>query len=253
MPRLAFISDIHANLPALEAVIDDVRRAGADRIICLGDIVGYGPQPSECVDLVFDVCDTVVMGNHDEAAVRPNFKANFYEHARQSIEFTRSKLSAQQRSRLQTVPDRARIEGVSLTHASFGERRFAYLYDEQAATESFAGLRTRVGVVGHTHVPCAFIRPCGPASLRKNADDVRACPLAPNALMQLPDDHVMILNPGSVGQPRDRNPDAAWGLLDTDELTFQVRRVSYDIEAVSALMRELGLPQCNSERLLIGA
>mgnify|MGYP001078526010 CR=1 FL=1 len=250
MPRIALIADIHANLEAFQAVLSDIAEDRVDRILCLGDIVGYGPDPAACVDLAFTACDRIVLGNHDEAVVREEFRFSFNERARASLDFTADALSAEHKHLLATLPDRARVDGVSLAHASFGAKQYEYLYNDEAAERSIRGLRTRIGAVGHTHLPSVV---SGRQGLAGVIDDLRHAPLAPNVVTPLARDAVSIVNPGSVGQPRDRNPDASYAVLDTDALSVQLRRVAYDVANTQRKIAKLGLPAMLAERLLVGA
>lgn len=250
MTRIALIADIHGNLDAFRAVLADVAADRVDRIVCLGDIVGYGPEPCECVELAFSTCDRIVLGNHDEAAIDESMRFAFNDRARESLEFTAEQLSSEHRSMLATLPDRARVDGVSLAHASFGVEPYEYLYNEDAAIRSLRGLRTRVGAVGHTHHPGLV---SGRQALAGEIEDVTHQTLPGHVVVALPADAVSIVNPGSVGQPRDRNPDASWAVLDMATQTVQVRRVAYDVQAVQRKIAAIGLPGMLGDRLLVGA
>lgn len=251
MARIALISDVHGNLEALVAVLRDIEATGADAVVCLGDAVGYGPDPGPCVDLIGRVCAAAVMGNHDEAVLVEERPANFNPAAAASLSVTRDLLSDRHFDTIGAWPDRAEVAGVSLAHASFGARRMAYVLNKRLAADSFAGLDAEIGVFGHTHMPSIFACPAG---AEPSVDTIRGTlPLAPGVLTALPDAHRCLINPGSVGQPRDRNPDASWGLLDTAARTFRVARVAYDIDAVERKIRERGMPDFLHERLRVGA
>ena len=250
MPRLALIADIHANLEALHAVVADIARHDADRIICLGDIVGYGPDPADCIELVHTVCDHIVLGNHDEAATHPQLLGSFNPRARASLQYTHDVLSDDHLHLLAKLPDRAKTDGVSFTHASFGPSQYEYLYDADAAAASFTGLRTRFGAVGHTHIPTLCQ---GSPQLGGITDDISITTMTPNLSHSLEHAGVAIVNPGSVGQPRDRNPDAAWAMLDTDNLNIRAHRVAYDIDTTLHKMAARGLPDTLAHRLRAGA
>ncbi|TVQ78680.1 MAG: metallophosphoesterase [Phycisphaeraceae bacterium] len=250
MARIGLIADIHANREALEAVLADVPAARVDRLVCLGDIVGYGPDPEACVDLVEDACDIVVLGNHDEAVLVDEASDALNDRARVGIAFTRSCLTPWHMRYLRLLPYRADIEGLAIGHGSFARDRFDYLYTSVSAGLAFRAMEAPTGAVGHTHLPSAF------TCRRDDAQapfDIRVFPLVGSVTVKLPEDRSVIVNPGSVGQPRDRNPHASWGILDTDVKSFEIRRVPYDIEAVSYKIRNLGLPAMHGERLKRGA
>lgn len=248
--RIGLISDIHANLEALEAVLTDASIAGVDVLVCLGDITGYGPDPGECTDLVRDSCNVVVIGNHDEAILSKDVSERFRGPAREALEYNRTVLTRAHKQYLNSLPERAEIGDLSVTHACFGPNKYDYLYGVEIASQAFAYMPTRFGAVGHTHLPSSF-QCC--MNSKGEPSDITASSVIGKAAIDIPDMHRGIVNPGSVGQPRDRNPDASWGVLDLDGSTFQVRRVWYDVEKVQAKMVASGLPQTHSERLRIGA
>ncbi|MGP1345079.1 MAG: metallophosphoesterase family protein [Phycisphaerales bacterium] len=255
--RLALLADIHGNFEALRSVLGDIRRVGADRIVCLGDTVGYGPEPGACLDLIGEWADAEVLGNHDLAAMTPGLERSFAERARVSLEHTRDLLRARHVERLSRIPERDEMFGVGLSHASFSGR-FEYLYDRMAASRSLGAMGTAIGAVGHTHLPSMFVAHeddvLGALSSGGGVDPERvtASRIDHDRAIRLPSRSRVIVNPGSVGQPRDRNPLASWGLLDLDRRVFSVRRVSYDINEVNLKLAALGLPEFLGERLRVG-
>lgn len=250
MPTFALISDIHGNLEALLAVLESVSRAPVDHVVCLGDVVGYGPDPAACVELVADACDAVVIGNHEQAVLDDDAMTRFSASARVGIEHSRSTLSPGHLAIIRSWPERAEIAGLAVTHGSFGRDANEYIHDRSAAARSFRACEAEFSAFGHTHVPSLFSAPVG----RDVADMfVRAAQVVGGPVMALPTCHRHMINPGSVGQPRDGNPDAAWALLDTAARTLQVRRVAYDAAAVTRKIRLAGLPERLGERLLVGA
>lgn len=269
MARVALISDIHANLEAFEATLADIARADVDSVACLGDVVGYGPDPSACVALALDACDVIVLGNHEEAALRRIDAPRFNPNAQRSTDYTRGALSDSMLRAISRWPLRAAIEGIALTHASFGPEAHEYLYSPAAALRSLRGFTEAFGAVGHTHMPSAFaLDAAGAAALdapdepsesgepkraTKSEPGIRACLPAGSALVSLTGCARCLVNPGSVGQPRDKDPRAAWAILDTGAATLEVRRVAYDAQAVRDKIRRAGLPERLGERLLIGA
>lgn len=248
MPIIGLVSDIHANADALEAVLDDAASVGVDALVCLGDVIGYGPDPVRCLEIVASTCEVMIRGNHEEALLNGKLTGAFNPRAKASARFTRRALTDEHVGLVELMQPHLEIGDLSLTHGSFNALRYEYIYSVDAAERSFANLRTPIGIVGHTHVPCAFVM-----SGFNGCATIQSMPLPPGAEMPLNRGTRAILNPGSVGQPRDRNPDASWGVLDSDRMTFQVRRVAYDVEAVQRKMIDLGLPDVLSQRLRIGA
>lgn len=249
MARIALVSDIHGNLEALQAVLEQVRAASADKVVCLGDVVGYGPDPGPCVDLVTQLRIPTVIGNHDDAVVAAKAPNDFNETAMASIQFTRRVLGDEQKQVIRGWAGRLDFIGVAFTHGSFGPNRFDYVITPESAASAFENMRARLGAIGHTHVPSAFSSPLDqPPGLPAVGVVVLA-----GAPIPLSRGSRFIVNPGSVGQPRDRNPNASWGLLDTTRNTFEVFRTAYDIDAVEAKIRRAGLPDFLSDRLRVGA
>lgn len=245
MPRYALLSDIHANADALEAVLAQVRSTPLDGVICLGDVVGYGAEPEACLDMVYESCDLVILGNHDEAALHDGVLERFNANARDSIHYTRARLTKEHIAWMKSWPRRASALDLDITHGSFAPDGWDYLTDATAALACFDGFEGPLAAVGHTHIPAAFTL---------GDDGLPEGRLLPAAVkISLPREKRCVVNPGSVGQPRDRNPDAAWALLDTDEMTIQVLRVAYDVEAAHRKIAVAGLPDRLGERLRIGA
>lgn len=229
----------------------DVNSVGVDLVVCLGDVVGYGPDPEACLDIVAGACGVMIRGNHDEAALREEVAETFNDRAKRAMDFTRNRMSPGLSMLIESMRESAEIDGVTFTHGCFGPRPFRYVWSPQEAEYAFEHLSTSIGAVGHTHIPGVFVRHTRAGETRGEPVDVFETPsevevsLSPAARV--------IVNPGSVGQPRDRNPDASWGLLDTERRTFRIRRVSYDIDAVQRKMERIGLPTYLGERLRVGA
>ncbi|MHC4792689.1 MAG: metallophosphoesterase family protein [Planctomycetota bacterium] len=250
--RFGIISDIHGNLLALESVLEALDAEGIDRLICLGDVVGYGPDPIECLDLVFDRDAVMVIGNHEEAMLRPEIAKSFREVAREAIEWTSRRMRALRPDlieRIEQLPGMIYLESdLMLVHDSPvpGGRR--YLVNEAAAGPAFRGVDTSICLVGHTHLPGCF---------RHRGDDeegmVESRSGSPGASVELETGARYILNPGSVGQPRDGDPRAAYAILDLDDHEISWRRAGYDIPAAQARTLASGLPARAAERLAIGA
>jgi diadenosine tetraphosphatase ApaH/serine/threonine PP2A family protein phosphatase len=243
MKKLALISDIHANLEALAAVVDDARSMGADTFICLGDIVGYGADPVACMELVQSLDPAaVIQGNHDAYAGENLDLGSFNPLAREATLWTRKQLDDHQRAWLRNLPLRADLApGIELVHATPSDPA-SWFYIRFAAEGTLAMLdqTARLCFYGHTHVPMAFRRHAGAVDqLTQSAYDLQTA------------DHWLV-NVGSVGQPRDGDPRAAWMLLDLPDQHLSLRRVRYDIATCQQKIRDAGLPPRLAERLAMG-
>ncbi len=241
MPIL-IISDIHANLTALDAVLADAGEVEA--IWCLGDVVGYGPDPNECVARVRALPNLLcLLGNHDAAAIGQISLETFNPEARYSIEWLQSQLTPESLGYLNARPTRQIMGDVTLVHGSPRSPIYEYLLDAFMASQNFSHFETDFCFVGHTHLPVVFHAPNGAQLARLTV------PKANTGLRLYPR---AILNPGSVGQPRDRDPRAAYALFDPEGRTWEHRRVHYDIEAVQERMTAAALPERHIHRLEIG-
>lgn len=235
--RILVISDIHANLTALDAVLADAGEV--DAVWCLGDVVGYGPDPNECIERLAQLPNLVCLqGNHDAAAIGQLPLASFNAEARTSVEWLRGVLTPASLEFLHSLhPLRVERE-VTLAHASPRQPVLEYLLDSYSALENFDFFDTQYCFVGHTHVPVLFFKHGVGISL------------------QIPDTEASfalhercIANPGSVGQPRDRDPRAAYAIYDPEQATWQYCRVAYAIPEVQARMQSAGLPERHISRL----
>jgi diadenosine tetraphosphatase ApaH/serine/threonine PP2A family protein phosphatase len=240
--RYLVISDIHANLAALEAVLADAPSYG--EVWCLGDVVGYGPKPNECVDRMRELPHRSLAGNHDWAALGRIDLSTFNLDARVANAWTQSELTARSRAYLERLPVQAEVEGFTLAHASPREPVWEYVLDARQAYANLDHFSTTFCLVGHSHVPVIFR-----ADEERRRCDTILGPFA--APVQLGKKRA-IINPGSVGQPRDGDARASYALLDTDEETWEFRRVRYPVEITQELMRARGLPRRLVERLALG-
>jgi diadenosine tetraphosphatase ApaH/serine/threonine PP2A family protein phosphatase len=241
--RLAVLSDIHSNLVALDAVLDDLARAPAvEEVWACGDIVGYGPQPNEVIARLRERNARAVMGNHDGAAVGMVEVAWFNDAAAIAIQWTAEVLTAESREYLAALPQR-RVEGsLTAVHGSPRDPIWEYVSSAAVAAASMGAFETRICLFGHTHFPMVYAQ---------DDDGMHESIGAPGPAAPLPGGRLM-LNPGSVGQPRDGDPASAYLLIDLDAQTLEFRRVPYDIERTQALMRDVRLPTWLAERLSHG-
>jgi len=241
--RIAVLSDIHANLPALEAVRADL--GDADQVWVLGDIVGYGPQPNEVVATLQEMGARSVLGNHDGAAIGTVDAAYFNPDARRAIEWTAEALDANSRAYLATLPEVRRDGELTAVHGSPRDPIWEYISSSAIAAVNFESFETRLCLFGHTHTPMAY---------RLVSDAVEETAGLPSEVVAL-DGGRALLNPGSVGQPRDGLPDAAYAVLDVSDEgagSIAFHRVRYEVDRTQRLMREIGLPARLAERLSYG-
>jgi len=243
--RAAVISDIHANLPALEAVLADVDAAGADEVWCLGDAVGYGASPRECLGLLAERCAVCLHGNHDLAALGEIDIDTFSPSAAASARWTRERLGPEGREELRALDGSSAVrEGIGLYHASPRDPIWEYVIDSDLAEDNLAVQPQRIALIGHSHISLYFTR----------IDEMSriSSVLAPEGTRLDLGRGKWLINPGSVGQPRDGDPRAAWAELDTAALTVAFHRVEYPVEAAAEAILAAGLPPQLGERLFQG-
>ncbi len=230
--RYALVSDIHANLQAWTAVENDLARVKPDQVICLGDIIGYGPNPVEVLERVYQRCDHFVMGNHDAAICGQFDPSDFNEEAREVILWTRRQLNDQAVSVLNETPYLLLAERFSCSHAEFElPERFDYIFEPAEAASSFAATEAPILFVGHTHVPC---------TMRRNADGTTSH-LKPAAFNVLPGCRYLV-NVGSVGDPRDGTTRASYVIFDDQTGAVEFRAVPFNVEAYRQALAASGLP-----------
>lgn len=240
--KILVISDIHANLTALEAVIEDAGDIAATW--CLGDVVGYGPDPNECVQRIRGLPNSIcLLGNHDAAALDELDIDSFNPDARKAVLWTQKTLSSENKAFLQERPKKVTVDNVTLAHGSPRHPVWEYLLDTRTATQNFSHFETPYCFVGHSHLPVIY-------HLRDGNDSANL--LIPETQQSLDLTPRAILNPGSVGQPRDRDPRASYAVFDTDELVWEQRRVKYDVVSVQERMETAELPERHIRRLAAG-
>jgi diadenosine tetraphosphatase ApaH/serine/threonine PP2A family protein phosphatase len=243
--RVAILTDIHSNLPALEAVLAAIDEAGIERSWCLGDLVGYGAQPDQCAELVSKRCELSLVGNHDLAVTGEISTEVFSASAAAAVEWTRANSESSTMDFLKSLKPENTEHDVALYHASPRDPVWEYVLAVDQARECMEHQAKRVSLIGHSHVALWFSDGQGPpgGDGGGQAEDGREIDLS---------EQRWLLNPGSVGQPRDGDPRAAWLELDTDESKATYRRVSYDIDRAAEPIREAGLPQLLADRLYVG-
>ena len=242
--RFAFISDIHANLEALEAVFKDIEGQDVDEIICLGDIVGYGANPNECADLVRQKCTYILLGNHDAAAVNLLATHHFNSHAKIAIEWTAANLNNDVHSFLLSLPLVLTRETLTLVHSTpYEPNMWYYITSLEEAAFNFQYFDTQVCLVGHTHIPIIIVLDAKKEVYVHQASQINFHGMEESRIL---------INVGSVGQPRDRNPDSCYAVLDTTLGDFFYRRVPYNIEKAQAKMKKIKMPDFLISRLIEG-
>lgn len=238
---IALISDIHANLHALDAVIRDIEDQACSEIICLGDVVGYGGDPEACVQRVRAVSSTVLLGNHDAVAAGLLGDESFNEVARGAIRATRELLSDFSLTYLASLPHEKRDGDVHYTHAHpVASESWAYIFVGESLENVFEQTDAWLMAIGHTHTP----------GIGTSSHPVLEL-VRPGRFRMSPDERY-VYNVGSVGQPRDRDVRATWARLDRAERTIELRRVEYDVTAAQRSIRERGFPEFLADRLAKG-
>jgi putative phosphoesterase len=231
--KLAIISDIHSNLEALQAVLAHIDSMNVSAVYCLGDIVGYGANPDECVEVMRSRNIQSVAGNHDKAVIGEISVEYFSEAARRGVEWTRSNISSRNIEFLSGLSYQLQVDNALLVHSSpDSPESFRYLFDQDDAEESFGVLKETICFVGHTHRPTIFCE---------------------DGITQILDrGKRYIVNVGSVGQPRDGNWRSCFALYDTEQFSVNYIRVDYDVESTIQKIIAAGLPKKLADRLLIG-
>ncbi len=238
--RFAIFGDIHANLPALEAVLSDARTQLSTHYVCLGDIVGYNAHPRECLDIVRQLECPVVKGNHDEQASMISNDEGFNPLAEEAIQWTRRQLTEDDKDYLRGLRMHRQVRDFTVVHATLDTpHKWGYVFNQLDAAASFSYQHTAVCFIGHTHTPKAYIRD----------GSVRTVPFD---ILTLQQGKKFLVNVGSVGQPRDGDHRASYCVYDTNNHEIELRRVDYDIESAQRSIIDAGLPAKLAERLATG-
>ena len=242
--KIGFIGDIHANLAALTSVLSYLRTEKCTKIICLGDIVGYGPRPQECVDLIRALQIPTVMGNHDDWIGTYLRLAGTSDHVRDMIIWTKKQLTPESVAWLKALPLRDSYGGIDFTHSSNcpDNKYWPYVRDLPSLAENFRHQKSPICFYGHTHRPAFGVFREGEQPYFAKLESV----------MHIPTGYKVLINPGSVGQPRDGDPRAACAIYNTKDQTVHFIRVEYDIKRTQDEMTLAGLPEPYIKRLLKG-
>jgi len=240
--KALIISDIHGNRTALESVLESAGKV--DAVWCLGDIIGYGPDPNDCVAIIRDLPNLICLrGNHDSAVIGLTESGKFNNAAQKVLEWTKDQLNPVHRQYLQSLSPQAIIDDVTLAHGSPRDPVWEYIMDVYTATANFEYFETNYCFVGHSHLPVLYY-------LKNGKELANVSFVYPGDTARLPDKS--IVNPGSVGQPRDHDPRAAYTIFDTEERTWSQHRASYAVEDVQERMTRAGLPVEYIQRLDLG-
>lgn len=243
--KIAIISDIHGNYEALTAVLNDIYDKQVEKIICLGDIVGYGPNPNECVQLVKEHCQLTIMGNHDAAAFNPLMAKDFNQNARYAIEWTASVLTPSSKEYLSTLPMMESLGNATFVHATpYDPYLWYYISSMEDARFNFNFFSSKFCFIGHTHIPGLIMY----NTVGNNITIYKPSPFDYSRY----DQNRFIINTGSVGQPRDRNPESSYVILDEENSLVQFERVPYDIEAYQTKMKAITMPPFLINRVEVG-
>ncbi|MGA4645110.1 metallophosphoesterase family protein [Limisphaera sp. 4302-co] len=238
--KFAILADIHGNLEALQAVLEDARKQGCTHYACIGDVVGYGANPKECLDIIRSMGMPCVKGNHDEYCSIEEDAEGFNPLAAEAVMWTRQQLSEEDRQWLRDLRYVRMVTNFTIVHATLdAPQRWGYVFDKLAAAASFPYQNTPVCFFGHTHVPVAFVRD----SMVRGGTYSK---------FKVEPGKKYFINVGAVGQPRDGNPKAAYVVYDVDEGTVELRRLDYDIATAQKKIRAAGLPERLAERLAYG-
>jgi predicted phosphodiesterase len=238
--KYAVFGDIHSNLEAFTVVLQDAKEQRVTHYCCVGDIVGYNANPKECLKIVRDLNMPCVKGNHDEYCSTDETLEGFNPHAAEAVNWTRKQLDDSDKAFLRENKYVRLVASFSMVHATLdGPQRWGYVFDKLAAAASFTYQNTPVCFFGHTHVPVAFIRD----------SVVRG---GTYSKFRVEPGRKYFVNVGSIGQPRDGNPLAAYVIYDMDEGSIELRRLEYDIATAQAKIRAAGLPERLADRLSLG-
>lgn len=237
--RYALLSDIHANWEALETAAKDIQSRQIDRIAVLGDTVGYGANPTECFEWAVEHAAIYLLGNHEKALFDPKIRESFNSTAAEAIVWTEKEIKKSAIEKARELPYTKIENNLIFAHSSPDDpESFRYILSANDAESAFHAMTESVCFIGHTHVPCCFCEATKTATY-----------LVPGVI-QLEAQGRNLLNPGSVGQPRDRDPRLSYGIYDDQARTFEIVRLTYDNQKAAQKIRDAGLPKFLADRLL---
>jgi diadenosine tetraphosphatase ApaH/serine/threonine PP2A family protein phosphatase len=242
--HIVFISDIHSNLAALEAVLGHLKTRSIDKYYCLGDIVGYAANPKECLDIIREIATETVFGNHEYAIIYPEHTKTFNSAAKAGIEYTRKNLSLDDIEWIRSLQPHMILPPFTIAHGSLRDFE-EYVTDSTIARLSLEVQQTNLLFIGHTHYPEGYVYEVG-------ARSARTMDLFVEGEVTLESGKKYLFNVGSVGQPRDGDPRACCCILDTDSLILELIRVEYDIKKAADAIDKAGLPELLGRRLYAG-
>jgi diadenosine tetraphosphatase ApaH/serine/threonine PP2A family protein phosphatase len=239
----AVFGDIHGNLDALETCVAHMKEVGVEYYVCLGDVIGYGAQPNECLTMVRELTDHIIAGNHEYAVCGKMGLEFFNAYAKEAIEWTRDQLSEDELEFIRRMPLVEQVNGYTIAHSTLhAPEAFGYIETLYSAHMSLSFLEDKVCFVGHSHVPITFVLDQEQRTLTYTVDEE----------ITLGASHKALVNVGSVGQPRDENPKASYATYDTESGEVKIHRLEYDVESAAQKIRDAGLPEVLSSRLVMG-
>jgi predicted phosphodiesterase len=240
--KYALLSDIHGNVEAFQAVLGNLEREKVDQVFFLGDIVGYGANPEECIKLLEGLTTWVVAGNHDWASVGLTDYSNFNPVAKTAIEWTKRKLSVPYQHYLTHLPLLLTCHNLTFVHASpYHPEEWNYVFSLSEASFNFCCYEQQISFIGHSHTPVSFMQ-----------SERGTTHLLQKSTFPIEESSRYLINVGSVGQPRDGDPRAAYAIYDLDESRVTIKRIAYDIEGAQKKIIEAGLPHFLAQRLAAG-
>lgn len=237
--RYAILSDIHSNLEALEKATGYLSDKQIEKYVVLGDTVGYGANPNECFDWAVKNAGIYILGNHELAVIKPEIREWFSEFAFEAIVWTAEVMTEKLKKEIKPLPYLKIADKMTFAHGSPDKpEEFHYVFNYEDAKPSFRQIQHDICFIGHTHVPCCF------CEARQSVEHLKP------GILHLKKGDRYILNPGSVGQPRDQDPRLSFGIYDSEKLTFEIVRLPYDNEKAADKIRKAGLPAYLADRLL---